>query len=821
MRTINSPGIQITETDLSNYSQPIVGTNVFIAGFAPAGPIDQVTQITSVAEFENVYGTPTTVAEAYFYENCKQVINSPGNLYCTRMPYGSGNGDGFDHQYSALLYPAWLQTNTVTLATSTVVVQSVQMFEGEGVEGINFSAGIETASFVFTSLLDTYVDPTSTDVFTLEGVPVPNSDNTSTLSLSTITVTYTTSQSSQNVVIGKPTQVTLKIEEYNQLVNREFDWDPLQSVASPTDTTPENVVARYSTFNDNKMSDVGFFVLNKGKTAVNERGEGYYINVTDNSSFGPNHAYDSVCHVYGLNGNNVPQDQENSPEPSDYFTDVPANNFTVHLSAASGDKQGSLSHSIDSIPTYNFNSEFYRDAVVVSVIKIASSNYQPDLLVPSVVESYVGSFDEHKKAVAGAGGRQATFFIENVVSQNSGRVQLQVNPNLSNGDAVKWSSNYSPTAGTIASDVTVSVTDDTRSAFALGVYQPRVSDATYKYVGNVPEKLEIALRLIEQVEAYSIDILVDAGLSTIWTNTPDGMEYDDLVDVVKNNVLTQYTPGGSTITDWKSIYDKLETHASTTRRDCIAIVDPLRQIFLHGNTKQAERRNVAFTTAIYTPLKNLLTGIDSNYSAIYGNWARVRSSALNKNIWGPMSGFVAATFARSDSATYPWYAPAGLNRGNIKGAVDLACNPTQKQRDNLYTISVNPVIFFPDSGFVIYGQKTLQQRPTAFDRINVRRLFLALERATAKALKYFVFEPNTVVTRTRLVNTLSPIFQEAKRTQGVYDYAIICNDRNNTNSTIDRNELIVDIYLMPVKAAEFILVNFIATRTGQDFTELM
>lgn len=130
-------------------------------------------------------------------------------------------------------------------------------------------------------------------------------------------------------------------------------------------------------------------------------------------------------------------------------------------------------------------------------------------------------------------------------------------------------------------------------------------------------------------------------------------------------------------------------------------------------------------------------------------------------------------------------------------------------------------MLFPGSGFVIYGQKTLQSIPSAFDRINVRRLFLTLERATQNALKSFVFEPNTDFTRTRLRNTISPVFDLAKSTQGVYDYVIVCDERNNTPDVIDRNELAVDIYIKPVKAAEFILVNFIATKTGQNFQELI
>ena len=157
----------------------------------------------------------------------------------------------------------------------------------------------------------------------------------------------------------------------------------------------------------------------------------------------------------------------------------------------------------------------------------------------------------------------------------------------------------------------------------------------------------------------------------------------------------------------------------------------------------------------------------------------------------------------------------------MTGTTDLAVYPTQKQRDQLYKMSINPVAFFPAEGFVVFGQKTLLKKPSAFDRINVRRLFLNLETAVRDTIKFFVFEPNTFFTRTRIVNTLSPIFDRAKNTEGLYDYLIVCDERNNTPDVIDANELKVDIYIKPVRTAEFILVSFYATRTGQDFQELI
>ena len=174
------------------------------------------------------------------------------------------------------------------------------------------------------------------------------------------------------------------------------------------------------------------------------------------------------------------------------------------------------------------------------------------------------------------------------------------------------------------------------------------------------------------------------------------------------------------------------------------------------------------------------------------------------------------TFFASVISTFDKY----FNDSSLSNKV-IAFNPNQKQRDRLYEIALNPVVFFNGDGFAIMGQKTLQNKPTAFDRINVRRLFLTLERAVSRTIKYFVFEPNTDFTRLRVKNVITPVFDYAKETDGLYDFLIVADERNNTPDRIDDNELIVDIYLKPVRTAEFILVNFIATRTGQNFLELI
>ena len=277
-----------------------------------------------------------------------------------------------------------------------------------------------------------------------------------------------------------------------------------------------------------------------------------------------------------------------------------------------------------------------------------------------------------------------------------------------------------------------------------------------------------------------------------------------------------------------AIFDTFKSFSQFARKDNIFIADPLRYIFVQGRnsktlTSKQREAGVSFSQHIYWPLRHMMTGgsKNSSYCVTYANWGFTNDKALNRGVWVPTSGFAAAAMGSTDSNFYPWIAPAGFTRGLLTGLSDLAFYPKQKERDQLYKIGLNPIANFPNEGFAIFGQKTMQAKPSAFDRINVRRLFLYLQKAVMNTVKYFVFEPNTLFTRTQVLNVLRPIFEEVKNTQGLYDYLIVCDDRNNSPDVIDRNELVVDIYIKPTRAAEFILVNFYATRTGQDFSELV
>jgi phage tail sheath protein FI len=176
---------------------------------------------------------------------------------------------------------------------------------------------------------------------------------------------------------------------------------------------------------------------------------------------------------------------------------------------------------------------------------------------------------------------------------------------------------------------------------------------------------------------------------------------------------------------------------------------------------------------------------------------------------------------RTDNTRDPWWSPAGFNRGNVKNVVKLPYNPIKAQRDQLYKKGINPIVTFPGQGTVMFGDKTLLAKPSAFDRINVRRLFIVLEKAISTASKFTLFEFNDDFTRAQFRNMVEPFLRDVQGRRGIFDFRVVCDESNNTGEVIDRNEFIGDIYVKPARSINFIQLNFVAVRTGVEFEEVV
>jgi phage tail sheath protein FI len=187
----------------------------------------------------------------------------------------------------------------------------------------------------------------------------------------------------------------------------------------------------------------------------------------------------------------------------------------------------------------------------------------------------------------------------------------------------------------------------------------------------------------------------------------------------------------------------------------------------------------------------------------------------------PLNGDVAGLCVNTDTVRDPWFSPAGFNRGQIKNAIKLAFNPNKAQRDVMYAAGINPVVSFPGQGIVLFGDKTLQNKPSAFDRINVRRLFIVLEKSISQAAQFSLFEFNDEFTRAQFVALITPFLRDVQGRRGIYDFRVVCDTTNNTPQVIDSNQFVGDIYIKPARSINFIQLNFVAVATGVDFTTIV
>jgi hypothetical protein len=770
-RTIQSPGVEIRERDLSLTVPQNVGTNVFVTGFAAQGPTDEVLKVSSREELEQIYGTPTNSSERYFYYTVRELLNSPASIYTFRLPYGEGSGDGFGSQYSALVYPV-VAYNGTELTTN-----------------LDLSAG-----------------------------------------------TY---------LLGAPTHVVLTQDQYQDMLDGDlFQWGSTATTIGLTGSFAST------------LSGAGVIILNKSQTTINSQFEGYYVGLADNTNINPATQFDAVVTMSTLS--------LSSSRTTDY-TLVPNGTLQFELSSTTSGVTNSVSRVLENLTDYDIDGREDDDLLNIGVFKVRKSIYATESFKLDYVldDAIVGSIDTFRTQLNPAGGPSVPFFLESV-DNNSRNVEILVNPYISNkftqsslnlsGIPTKkirvytssLVSNYSVVSASVGAPLSA------LQLSALSGYNLKKADSIYplgtfsnpavkqKLIGNVPTKVNRALETVKNDEVYDIDVVVEGGLGTIFAIACAAQTayYDDTlynsdvktaVDALRTSSDINSDTNATTIRgNYSAIFKQFENFCNLPsntggRGDCIFVADVLRHILVTGrSSKILSNRSNNFQQHVYWAMRHQLELENTSYAAVYGNWVQVYEEFSGEKVWIPFSGYAAATMARTDANFFPWIAPAGFNRGLLtSSALDIAVTPNQKQRDELYKSNINPVTFNANDGFVIMGQKTLSRKPSSFDRINVRRLFLTLERPTKKVSKYFVFEPNTEFTRTRFINILTPLFDNAKNNEGIYDYILVCDERNNTPEVIDANELKLDIFIKATRTAEYILVTFTSTRTDANFEELI
>lgn len=263
----------------------------------------------------------------------------------------------------------------------------------------------------------------------------------------------------------------------------------------------------------------------------------------------------------------------------------------------------------------------------------------------------------------------------------------------------------------------------------------------------------------------------------------------------------------------ETVLKHLINNIAEFRKDCLVVFSPERTDVVNNNAYAGKSVDDSIE------FRNLMPS--TSYAVMDSAWKYQYDKYNDLYRWVPMNGDTAGLMVQTDLTRDPWYSPAGFNRGNVKNIIKLSHNPNKAERDALYKAGINPVVTFPGQGTVLFGDKTLLAQPSAFDRINVRRLFIVLEKAISIASKFTLFEFNDEFTRSQFKNLVEPFLRDVQGRRGITDFQVICDGTNNTGEVIDRNEFVGDIYIKPARSINFIQLNFVAVRTGVEFTEIV
>ena len=307
---------------------------------------------------------------------------------------------------------------------------------------------------------------------------------------------------------------------------------------------------------------------------------------------------------------------------------------------------------------------------------------------------------------------------------------------------------------------------------------------------------------------------VDSSTATTMTSgTATALDLFADAEIVDVNLIFAYGTADS-----KSTPEGKLQEISTSRKDCVAFISA--PITINMVTSEAERLG-KIVTKFFGTASIASTIMRNSYSVFDSSPLYVYNKYLDNYLWIPACGHMAGLCANTDDVAEPWFSPAGYTRGQLLGVTKLGFNPNQASRDIIYKMGVNPICAFPGQGIILYGDKTAQAKPSAFDRINVRRLFIVLEKAIATASKYQLFELNDEFTRAMFRNMVEPFLRDVKGRRGITDFLVVCDETNNTGVVIDTNRFVADIYIKPARSINFITLNFIATRTGVQFSEIV
>ena len=776
-RKRNSPGIEINEIDRSQYyNKPdfsTVGTTTFMCGFADKGTNYKTEWINSIKTLQDTYGTPTNEVERYFYNSAIEILNTGGVLLTSKLPYFNKSKDNFayvDYEVSQQLLDA---------TTSEFYINE-----------------LAKADTTLTSFLS--IECTAPDMF---------EDNASLISLDD----YDKYKTHEKTI----TPNTFRIIDITQK-----KYDNIGMVSANVE------------LQDSKYANVAEEFVGIVPVVVSPMNALYFQQIIPDTTFT---VADKNSDLYGA-------EQTQNISAFNAIADVvnrDAHYFTAYMNKKTYDMNFELALSSNSIndmtmskiaasyfPNINYiNSNFldrkYLKSIGIVVFQAFKDVANNKKLNFSPVEAFIGSLDRNEKDAT----TKASLYIDDVVNSKSNYINVFSN--------IRINANYKNATTILVKNQTAAVLGFLNKECAKNI----------DFSESIIKPLNKILDDNQDPNIVNIDIVCDAGVSNIaqfaktFGSVPDVEQTLDVNKVYNasaypNRWTDTMTTADETrnqnwkLTDgdgnsgWKALLTKFDQFCKNTRQDCIFLADVLRPFCLDGNEKIVRSTNLKNTieNSILPNLKYIIH-LNSSYSAGYCDWLYVQDYDTNEFFWLPPSAKAAGVCNYIDTYFHAWDAPAGIIRGRLNNVYDVAFSPRNDEAGKIYQNAWNYAVNYPIDGIVLEGQKTFQLEKTALDRINVRRLMLYLEKQVRGIARRFLYEGNTAYMRQRFVDTIKPIFEDAKNSYGVLDYAIRCDDTNNTQQTIDNNELRCAIAVKPVKTIEWIICDFIVTNQSANVRE--
>ena len=776
-----SPGVNVSEIDLTTVVPAVSTTEGAISGVFRWGPVDKRILIDSESNLVNRFGKPTNHNPETFF-SAANFLAYGNKLYVSR----AANTTGFSNTISGLS-TSGANTTVTGFANTTAANVAVGMV----VYGANIAVGTTVASIGNTS------DTSNTTAIVLSKATL------GTVSSSTL---YFVSSNAVFTSIANQSALASKLALY--VVENEDDYE----VKDDSFGTEVAYIARFP-------GELG----NSLKVSVCDTANQYNSNISFNSS--EYYIGSNTSNTYNLWANGTTSNVAFITGSNSATMTVWAANATITNSEI-----GNVASTIAGLISVNDIVEAGNSTIgkqylkVTAVGAVANAGNSTSNAAASVVLSFDSNYSITTNASSNTIVRYWEFF--------------------DNVDAAPGRSDYVTSFGnTSANDELHVVVTDEDGKFTgvpgtiLEVYQSvsRASDAktnegaTNYYKTVINDNSAYVWWVNDRTTAVSNTSLnitsatssVPMSLSMIFGSDGDN-ESDVPVSVLSSgydlfksaedvdiSLIVAGKARGST--NGQQMANYIIDNICEVRKDCVAFISPDKADVVQNAGRDESNDIVTFRNSLTSTSYAVL---DSGYKYQYDRYNDVYR-------YIPLNGDMAGLAVRTDDTRDPWFSPAGFNRGIIKNVIKLAYNPGKADRDVLYKSGINPVVTFPGQGTLLYGDKTLLAKPSAFDRINVRRLFIVLEKAIATAAKFTLFELNDEFTRAQFKNLVEPFLRDIQGRRGIYDFKVVCDETNNTGEVIDRNEFVGDIYIKPARSINFIQLNFVAVRTGVEFSEIV